>query len=225
MKINQPISVIVKAYNEEKNIARVLKVIGQISWIDEIVVIDDGSQDKTADVVLGFKSSKIRLVQHKKNQGMGGAMATGIKASRNNLLLFLDADLIGLKESHLLRLLAPVLFTREADLALGVFGLKRLSKDAGTKIANRFLPMITGQRAIWKKSLPPVSKIAKSRYGADLLIARHVSKERRAVVKLDGLSQVTKEKKAGGDLVKIFRARFIMYQEVSRVLLHKKSSN
>jgi len=221
MKFNQPISIIVKAYNEEKNIGRVLRVTSPLKWVDEIIVVDDGSTDHTAEVVKKFKNAKIRLVSHPKNEGLGAAMATGIKKTQNNLLLFLDADLIGLKEHHLLEILAPIVFTRQADLVLGVFGLKKMSENASTKIANRMLPLITGQRAIWRKNLPPIGKIAKSRYGADLLIARHVKKSRRAVVKLDGLSQVTKEKKAGGDFIEAVKARIKMYREVLKTALTK----
>jgi len=222
MKIDQPVSVIVKAYNEEATIGDVLKVLSGIRWIDEIIVVDDGSADKTTDVVRKFKDQRIKLVSHEKNRGMGGAMATGIKTAEHDLLLFLDSDLVGLKECHLLEILSPIVFTRSADLVLGVFGLKKLSEHTSTKIANRFLPLITGQRAIWRKSLPPVSKIAQSRYGADLLIARHVPRPRRAVVKLNGLSQVTKEQKAGGDFMSAFGARLKMYREVTKVLSTKK---
>ena len=214
MKINQPISVIIKAYNEEKNIGRVLKVVSKIDWIDEIIVVDDGSTDKTAQISNKFANKKLKVVSHSKNRGMGAGMATGIKTAKFDLLLFLDADLIGLTEQHILKILSPIIFTREADLSLGVFGLKKISKDTSTKIANRFLPLIAGQRAIWKKSLPPISEIDKSRYGADLLIAKHVGKKRRAVVKLDGLSQVTIEQNANGNIISAFRARMKMYKEV-----------
>ena len=112
-------------------------------------------------------------------------------------------------------------FTKKADLVLGVFSLNKMSHEPSTKIANRFIPMITGQRAIWRQSLPPISVIRDSQYGADLLIARNVPKKRRAVVKLNELSQVTKEKKAGHDFTAAFKARIKMYREVIKVLLEE----
>jgi glycosyltransferase involved in cell wall biosynthesis len=221
MKINQPVSIIIKAYNEEENIARVLRVLKLIDWIDEVLVIDDGSADDTAGVAKKFVDQKIKLISNKKNLGMGGAMAAGVKAAKSDLLLFLDADLIGLTEQHLRDILAPIIFTKQADLVLGVFGLKDLSQDTTTKIANRFMPMIAGQRAIWRKDLPPLDEIAASKFGADLLIAKSVPKKRRAVVKLPGLSQVTKEQKAKGDLAKAWKARIKMYKEVIKVLIEE----
>ena len=218
MKIDQPISVIVKAYNEGENISGVLSVIVKIDWIDEIIVVNDGSTDNTAEVVKKFLSDKVKMITHEKNQGMGAGMATGVKHAKSDLVMFLDADLVGLKEEHLLAILAPIMFTKEADLVLGVFTLKDLSVDTSTKIANRFSPLISGQRAIWKKCLPDLEKIAVSRYGADLLIAKHIPRKKREVVKLEGLSQVTKEQKAGYDFVKAFKARMRMYKEVIAVM-------
>ncbi len=223
MKIDQPVSIIIKAYNEEANLGRVLKVLAKIDWIDEVIVVNDGSEDGTAEVAKSFENDKIRLVSNPKNLGMGGAMATGVKNARHNLVLFLDADLVGLTERHLLAILAPIIFTKEADLVLGVFTLKDLSHDTGTKIANRFSPLISGQRAVWKSCLPDLQKISDSRYGADLLIAKHIPKQRREVVKLEGLSQVTKEKKANGDLMKAIQARIKMYKEVIAVMGENKS--
>jgi glycosyltransferase involved in cell wall biosynthesis len=222
MKFDQPVSIIVKAYNEESNVGEVLKVLSPIEWIDEVIVVNDGSTDRTAEIVKKFENSRIKLVNRECNGGVGAAMATGVKFAKHDLLLFLDSDLLGLKESHLLQILAPIVFTRQADLVLGVFGLKNLGEHTSTKIANRFIPFITGQRAVWRKSMPPISKMTQSRFGADLLITRHVPKARRAVVKLNGLSQVTKEKKAHGDFVKSLTARVKMYQEISKVLAQKK---
>jgi hypothetical protein len=148
-------------------------------------------------------------------------MATGVETAKYDLLLFLDADLLGLKEEHILAILSPIIFTRKADLVLGVFALKKMTKDPGTKLANRVLPLIAGQRAIWRKALPPIDEVRQSHYGADLLIARNVSKKNRAVVKLNELSQVTKEKKAGHDFTAAIKARVKMYTEVIKVLLEE----
>jgi len=222
MKKTPPVSIIIKAYNEADNISAVLSVLKKIDWIDEVIVVNDGSADDTVGVTKKFVDKKIRLVSNPKNLGMGGAMVTGVKTAKHNLLLFLDADLVGLTEDHILEILAPIAFTEKADLVLGVFGLKDLKHDTTTKIANRFLPMIAGQRAIWRKSLPPLKEITASKFGADLLIAKSVSKSRRVVVKLPGLSQVTKEQKAKGDFAKAWKARYKMYKEVIKVLIEEK---
>lgn len=217
MKFEQKISCIIPAYNEETNIGRVLKVLKKVKWIDEIITVDDASNDKTSEVVRNHRLSNLRLIHHEKNMGKGAAMVTGVRNAKHNLILFVDSDLLGLTELHLLQILSPIIFTLEADLSLGVFALKNLGKNTTTKFANRMFPAITGQRAIWKKSLPELEKLSASRYGADLLITKNVPKPRRAVVKLDGLSQVKKEEKT--DVVmEAFKARFKMYKEVAAAL-------
>jgi len=215
IKTETKISCIIPALNEEDNISKVLDVLQKIKWLDEIIVVDDGSTDQTALVVLSYKSRKIRLIQLEQNLGKGGAMAEGVRAARNDLLVFLDADLIGLNEDHLLELISPVAFSKTADLTLGVFAISKLNKNAGTKIANRAVPWISGQRAIYKKQLPRLKQLAKSRYGVDLLITRSISKNRIKVVKLDGLSQDSKEQKT--DFFTAIRSRVKMYYQISKM--------
>ena len=221
MKLNQPISCIVPAYNEAAYIEKVLDIITKLRWIEEVIVVDDASDDRTGEILKRY-AGKIKIITHKQNFGKGTAMVSGIRAAKHNLLLFLDADLIGLKEEHILQILSPVIFTKRADLSLGVFGLKQIRKHTSTKLASWSVPAITGQRAIWRKSLPPLDRIAKARYGVDLLITRHIPKPRRSVVELDGLAQVRKEEKQN-DLVRVVKSRLKMYREVLRIL--KKDKN
>jgi len=217
VKFEQKISCIIPAYNEETNIGRVLSVIKKIDWIDEIIVVDDASVDKTSEAVKNHRLKNLSLVCHKTNLGKGAAMATGVGAAKYNMIVFIDSDLLGLTELHLLQILSPIIFTCAADLSLGVFALKNLGENTTTKFANRMFPSITGQRAIWKKSLPDLDKLSKSRYGADLLITKNVPKSRRAVVKLNGLAQVKKEEKT--DIaMEAFKARIKMYKEVVAAL-------
>ncbi|MFH1420620.1 MAG: glycosyltransferase [Candidatus Aenigmatarchaeota archaeon] len=99
------ISVIIPAYNEEKNIERiedelvpVLEKIQHYTNGYEMIVVDDGSTDKTADVAekLSWKNKNIRLVMHEVNNGVGCAIRTGIENVTNgvgNLTVMIDADL------------------------------------------------------------------------------------------------------------------------------------
>lgn len=215
IKIQTKISCVVPAFNEEDNISMVLNVLEKIKWLDEVIVVDDGSTDRTSKIASSYKNPKIHLIGLKKNKGKGRAIAEGVRASRSDLLIFLDADLIGLKEAHLLELVSPIVFSKTADLTLGVFAISKLNKNAGTKIANRALPWISGQRAIYKKNLPSFKKLSNSRFGVDLLITKNVHKDRIKVVKLDGLHQNSKEQKT--DLFSAIRARIKMYYQITKM--------
>jgi hypothetical protein len=92
------LSVVIPAYNEEKGIAeianRVLAVESSLknAGVDtlELVVVDDGSRDKTAEIASSIMG--VRLIKHTKNRGYGGALKTGFAQSKGELIGFLDAD-------------------------------------------------------------------------------------------------------------------------------------
>jgi glycosyltransferase involved in cell wall biosynthesis len=92
------ISIIMPAYNEEENIQGMIEdVIATISNSKrdyEVVVVDDGSRDRTAQIVadLGNLYSQVRLVKHEKNQGYGAAVFTGLTSATKDLVFFTDAD-------------------------------------------------------------------------------------------------------------------------------------
>lgn len=81
---NAKIGVVVPAYNEENLIGQVIETMPE--FVDKIMVVDDASTDKTAEVVKKYQQNQIDrllLIQHKKNQGVGGAIVTGYKQSLN----------------------------------------------------------------------------------------------------------------------------------------------
>ena len=81
----QTVSVVVPAYNEETQIARVIDTMPEC--VDRIVIIDDCSPDRTSEVVQAHPATaagRVHLIRHEQNQGVGGAIATGYKWSRDN---------------------------------------------------------------------------------------------------------------------------------------------
>jgi hypothetical protein len=92
------LSIVIPAYNEEQGIAtiieRVLKIKPDVvkAGVDdlELIVVDDGSKDRTAEIVRSYQS--VRLIQHARNRNYGGALKTGFSHATGDLLAFLDAD-------------------------------------------------------------------------------------------------------------------------------------
>jgi glycosyltransferase involved in cell wall biosynthesis len=91
------LSVVIPAYNEEDGITaaveRVLAVRPELAGVGvelELIVVDDGSADRTAEIVAACPGA--RLVRHPTNRGYGAALKTGFNAARGDLLGFLDAD-------------------------------------------------------------------------------------------------------------------------------------
>ena len=83
------ISIILPAFNEEKSIANVLK--GLDDWLDraEIIVVDDCSTDRTAQIA---EQAGARVIRHRVNKGYGGALKTGIRAATCEIIVMMDAD-------------------------------------------------------------------------------------------------------------------------------------
>jgi dolichol-phosphate mannosyltransferase len=90
------ISFIFPAYNEAENLKRfpteVIPIFDALGQSYEIVVVDDGSFDATAEVARTL-GSNVRLVQHEKNKGLGSAVRTGIANAKGDLVITMDTDL------------------------------------------------------------------------------------------------------------------------------------
>lgn len=88
------LSVIIPSFNEARTIRAVLDRVAAVDLGDvkkEIIVVDDGSQDETLDILKSIPG--IRLIVHAVNTGKGGAVATGIKAAEGDVVIIQDADL------------------------------------------------------------------------------------------------------------------------------------
>ncbi len=139
----QKASCIICAYNEEKRIGGVLAVLEGHALIAETIVVDDGSTDGTADIVR--KYPWVRLISQEQNAGKSAALAIGIAAAKNEFLVLLDADLIGLTKQNVTDLVEPVL-SGDADMTISI----RKNSLGVYKLLD--LDFISGERA-FRKSL------------------------------------------------------------------------
>jgi glycosyltransferase involved in cell wall biosynthesis len=87
------LSVVVPAHNEEKTIATVLKQIQALSCVREIIVVDDGSTDRTSEIVASMESSRLRMIRQNPCQGKTAAVRRGLAEATSPLVIIQDADL------------------------------------------------------------------------------------------------------------------------------------
>ena len=86
------ISIIIPAYNSARTLAAAVRsAIHQTLSSVEVIVVDDGSTDRSADVIQSIGDSRVRLV-HQANRGQSAALNAGVKLSRGHYIKFLDAD-------------------------------------------------------------------------------------------------------------------------------------
>jgi glycosyltransferase involved in cell wall biosynthesis len=203
---------IIPAYNEATRLPRVLQAVRAASLIDEIVVVSDGSTDGTYQVARRFDG--VRALQLPQNLGKGGAMHVGACLCEAPVLVFLDADLIGLTPEHVNRLVEPVL-RGEADMSLGVFRGGRRATD----LAQKLFPFVSGQRAIRRELFLEVPNVQYARFGVETQITRWAARHRWRVryVILYGVTHPMKEEKLGRFRGTIARLR--MYADIARILL------
>jgi glycosyltransferase involved in cell wall biosynthesis len=208
------ISVVVPAYNEAGRIGAVLEPIAASALVDEIIVVDDGSEDETADEAKRFP---VRVVRLPENRGKASALDAGVSVAKNDVFLFLDADLVGLRTEHVDQLIRAYV-DGDLDMAVGVFSDGRRNTDLAQKIN----PYASGQRVLprrlWERAKENVHEM---NFGIEIALSRLAAREgwRKEYVKLAGVTHVLKEEKRG--LAKGLFDRFRMYGDMIKWLFKR----
>ena len=138
------LSVIVPVFNER---ATVVEIVRRMRAVElpverEIVVVDDGSDDGTGDVLTQLRDSTVRVVKHARNRGKGAAIRTGLETSTGDLVLVQDADL-EYDPNDWPRLLTPVLKGRARVVYGSRFTGERRNMLFLHWVGNRFLSLVT----------------------------------------------------------------------------------
>src|SRR5690606_23678538 len=178
---------VIPAYNEAGRVGDVLRAVAACRFVDEIIVVTDGCTDSTAEEARGVaarvqelfgRELPFRVFELKQNIGKGGAMTYGAHRTDAEVLLFLDADLIGLKSEQVDALLAPMLSEdaeERADMTLGLFGAPRGGVFGWwLGFCHRNVAAITGQRAIRRDVFLAIPNLTRSRFGVEIAITRYV---------------------------------------------------
>lgn len=144
------LSIIIPVFNEEKTILEVIDRVLDADIPDvkkEIIVVDDGSTDSTREKLKNIKT--VRIILHKKNQGKGAAVKTGIKNATGDYIIIQDADL-EYHPKYIKELIKPIM-DKKADVVYGT-RLNRMPHLKGEEekhlfiihyFGNRFLSLVT----------------------------------------------------------------------------------
>lgn len=129
------VSVIIPTYNRSGMLAKVLPSYLQFSIVNEVLIVDDGSQDQTVEVIsqLAQREKRIRLLQHSSNRGMTFARNTGIENATGALVLFSEDDLVLAPGS--LTTLVTHMESTDADIIAGRRIWMRLGEDEQQALA------------------------------------------------------------------------------------------
>ena len=138
------LSVIIPCYNEQGTIASLIALVQSSPWVQEIIVVDDGSQDKSREILEAISDPQVRVIMRTVNQGKGAALRTGFSHATSDFVIVQDADL-EYDPSEYPLVLEPLLDNR-ADV---VFGSRFLSGRPHRvlyfwhSLGNRFLTLMS----------------------------------------------------------------------------------
>ncbi len=192
---NKKVVAIVPALNEEANIERVLKVLTGSEELDEVILIDDGSTDNTAQIGenLGVRTIKLSKAG---GSGKGNAILQGIKLTDADVVVFFDADLINLTKEHISSLIQSVL-AGEAVMCVGIRGTPMNMPENFFKLDP--LLAISGQRAVKRELFKNIPNEHLEGFAIETTLNHYCLENNLPVcyIILDNLDHITKEKKWG----------------------------
>ncbi|MBI3332414.1 glycosyltransferase [Candidatus Peregrinibacteria bacterium] len=201
------VSVIIPAYDEEETIVGIVRTALRHPLVDDIIVISDGSTDETA---ARARKTSAHVIEFSENRGKGAALEAGIQHARHDVLVFLDADIVGFQSGMLTALIEPVLH--------GTMKMFTLVRERGADPLP-YLPeslIIGGERALKRRLWELVPAEERQGYDVELALNYYAKKHglRTGAMHMPGLTQIIKEKKHG--LVRGFIERVAMLLSCGR---------
>jgi glycosyltransferase involved in cell wall biosynthesis len=213
------LTIIICTFNEEKTICDVVKACRLYNERSEIIVVDDGSQDKTELLLRDLnKTIRFNYIKLDENRGKSYAMTIGIENASNDILLFFDADSIGIRKEHFPDMLLPIM-ENKADMVLG--------HTAANFINIKLTPFkaFTGERVLLKKDILPIlDEIRYIRFGIETYINLYFQThgKRISYVYLEGLKTLNKFEKT--TLIKATKQYFKEGHEIASTIIKNYDS-
>lgn len=216
------VSVLIPAYNEEKRIYQTVRSVLQVPWVDEVIVVDDASTDRTAELA---QAAGARVIRLGRNRGKGGALNRGAAEVTGQVVVLLDAD-VGETAVEVEKLIQPVLAgladmtiarfpksTRKAGFGL-VKGLARwgIRRFTGLEVE----APLSGQRAMTREVFQAILPF-QSGYGVEVGLTIDVARRGYRIMEVE---TAMRHAETGRDL-RGFLHRGKQFCHVAKVLLKK----
>jgi glycosyltransferase involved in cell wall biosynthesis len=183
------LTLVMPAFNEVKTIEETVKKVISLDFVNQLVIVDDGSTDGTREILKNLNHEKIKIIFHEVNQGKGAALHTGFKEAKGPFVGVQDADL-EYDPNDLSKFLPPLL-NGQAD---AVFGSRFRSGEVGRvlyfwhSLGNRFLTTLSNMATninltdmetcykVFRREIIQGIKIEENRFGFEPEITAKVAK-------------------------------------------------
>ena len=180
------ISCIVPVYNEAARVLSVLDVLVGHELIDEVIVINDGSTDGSEAILKKIKG--IKLITYKKNKGKTHALRLGIEASKNQWIMTIDSDLVGLKKEDINALIQPI-ENNVADMTI------TLRKNSLMIFKLLGLDFVSGERIFKKELIDNIDDLEKlPKFGFEVFLNRIIIRRQLKISVVNWKNVITPRK-------------------------------
>lgn len=185
------VSVVIAAYNEAATVAQAVAAVVGHPELAEVIVVDDGSNDSTAERAAAAGARVVRLPA---NRGKAAALEAGVTEASGEVLLFVDADVTGLSHEAVSRIIRPVI-EGQVDMHVGI----RARKTLWLNRLLRVFPIIGGERAVSRRIWSMVPQRHKRGFRIEVALNHTAKRYGRGMSfhLVEGVTHRTKEDKFG----------------------------
>ena len=162
---DKSVSIVIPAYNEEATVAKVVSVARKLSYVDEVIVVDDGSTDRTVEEA---ENAGATVISHIMNEGKGSAIKTGFKYSHGNIVAFIDADVSNFTSEKIDKIIRPILEDR-TDITKTKFAREsgRVTELTAKPLLGFFFPELDYEQPLSGQFAGKRSALSKIRFEKD----------------------------------------------------------
>ena len=162
---DKSVSIVIPAYNEEATVAKVVSVARKLSYVDEVIVVDDGSTDRTVEEA---ENAGATVISHIMNEGKGSAIKTGFKYSHGNIVAFIDADVSNFTSEKIDKIIRPILEDR-TDITKTKFAREsgRVTELTAKPLLGFFFPELSYEQPLSGQFAGKRSALNKIRFEKD----------------------------------------------------------
>jgi len=162
---DKSVSIVIPAYNEEATVAKVVSVARKLSYVDEVIVVDDGSTDRTVEEA---ENAGATVIRHIMNEGKGSAIKTGFKYSHGDIVAFIDADVSNFTSEKIDKIIRPILEDR-TDITKTKFAREsgRVTELTAKPLLGFFFPELDYEQPLSGQFAGKRSALSKIRFEKD----------------------------------------------------------